>query len=836
MTAPITNGEAGSSVRTKLNTTIAKADTALQAVAATDITDSTATGQAAITAADAAALRDAAGATTGVFPAASMALAAPDAAGSWEREVFNAQLSTRSTANLAQLYAKIWDMRTDDLKFYDNGIQPSASEKQMMVVVTGDSYGFKMTNPLTQSLVRNLTGQKTYRLTQLGPQGARDGALIRNDGDYNYSAGVTHYVKNTGGVNGRVATPDYGLWLSGAYWSIPSGETLDFYLQGDNLFDATKIKIYAVQESGGGTYKVQLSTTAVASGYADEITGITTDGATDAKITTISKTAGSYAVRVTATSGTVKILGCLAYRDDIPQVIISDWSVGSLTPSTSFGAVNDSIMATILADIDPDLFTFGFADNGNEQPDAMGDLNGWLTTAAISPTVLTLGPNPNTLGPNAVLKATNDAMAAKAQDYDWLFFGQFYQFGEDFANMTAAELGDGTSSHPSYMGATYLAAMFAKEAGLPSPLFGLPLPYALEDDGQTLVLPVQKQIEFRDSAGTVMARIGSQSAGTANSLTGVEAPTNLHGWQGGVSVSGSGPARLRPSSAPWSAASQDFSFRFVGRFVSAGSNNQGNYMIWGGNNSIDLTNPTYGIQIQQNTLTYNGLNLRLSDGTATRNIQLDNQFDESMWHDWVITYEHSTGDVSLYVDGALVLIDSGDPKVWHNGAMQIPTWFNDNLSDLRPLSADCYATEIYDVTLTAADVANMYAAPRYIHPDAVISYRFKEGYGLTATDVATAGLNGTFDAAGLTWLEPRYIATATIDFASLAADASATDTITVTGAATGDTVLLQPQQIGGVSLYGHVSSADTVTVTAINHSAGAIDPASTSIRATVIKQ
>lgn len=77
--------------------------------------------------------------------------------------------------------------------------------------------------------------------------------------------------------------------------------------------------------------------------------------------------------------------------------------------------------------------------------------------------------------------------------------------------------------------------------------------------------------------------------------------------------------------------------------------------------------------------------------------------------------------------------------------------------------------------------------------------------------------------------------TATIDFASLAADASATDTITVTGAATGDTVILQPQQIDGVSLYGHVSAADTVTVTAINHSAGAIDPASTSIRATVIK-
>lgn len=50
-------------------------------VAASDITDSTATGRAAITAADAAALRNAAGATAGVYPGSTVAAASDSAAG-----------------------------------------------------------------------------------------------------------------------------------------------------------------------------------------------------------------------------------------------------------------------------------------------------------------------------------------------------------------------------------------------------------------------------------------------------------------------------------------------------------------------------------------------------------------------------------------------------------------------------------------------------------------------------------------------------------------------------------------------------------------------------------
>jgi hypothetical protein len=71
-------------------------------------------------------------------------------------------------------------------------------------------------------------------------------------------------------------------------------------------------------------------------------------------------------------------------------------------------------------------------------------------------------------------------------------------------------------------------------------------------------------------------------------------------------------------------------------------------------------------------------------------------------------------------------------------------------------------------------------------------------------------------------------ASATLDFGSIAAQDSAELTITVTGAATGDAVQLAPPPgiEADLTWCGYVSAADTVTVRAVNATAGAIDPAS----------
>jgi hypothetical protein len=85
---------------------------------------------------------------------------------------------------------------------------------------------------------------------------------------------------------------------------------------------------------------------------------------------------------------------------------------------------------------------------------------------------------------------------------------------------------------------------------------------------------------------------------------------------------------------------------------------------------------------------------------------------------------------------------------------------------------------------------------------------FKPGTGLTTTNVLGAS--------------------ATLDFASIAAAASADLTISVTGAAVNNAVTLglPAAPTAGLIFQGFVSATNTVTVRATNITAGAVDAAS----------
>lgn len=78
-------------------------------------------------------------------------------------------------------------------------------------------------------------------------------------------------------------------------------------------------------------------------------------------------------------------------------------------------------------------------------------------------------------------------------------------------------------------------------------------------------------------------------------------------------------------------------------------------------------------------------------------------------------------------------------------------------------------------------------------------------------------------------------ATATLDFPSTAAQTSSELTITVTGAAVGDSVAIGiPASTNANTCFtGRVTAADTVTIRFNNYSSAAVDPASATYRATV---
>jgi hypothetical protein len=82
-----------------------------------------------------------------------------------------------------------------------------------------------------------------------------------------------------------------------------------------------------------------------------------------------------------------------------------------------------------------------------------------------------------------------------------------------------------------------------------------------------------------------------------------------------------------------------------------------------------------------------------------------------------------------------------------------------------------------------------------------------------------------------------YTATKTHDFGSINAQVESTTTVTVTGARSGDAVLIRPTTaVNGIILDGTVTASDTVTIRAVNYSTGAIDPASQVYRVIVFQQ
>ena len=100
-----------------------------------------------------------------------------------------------------------------------------------------------------------------------------------------------------------------------------------------------------------------------------------------------------------------------------------------------------------------------------------------------------------------------------------------------------------------------------------------------------------------------------------------------------------------------------------------------------------------------------------------------------------------------------------------------------------------------------------------------------------ASDIYT---NAALTIGGGTKVTKHLSATVTYDPASIANGAQQTTTVTVTGAALGDTVVVSfTLNLQGIQLTGYVSAANTVTVIYQNNTGGAIDLASGTIRADV---
>lgn len=122
----------------------------------------------------------------------------------------------------------------------------------------------------------------------------------------------------------------------------------------------------------------------------------------------------------------------------------------------------------------------------------------------------------------------------------------------------------------------------------------------------------------------------------------------------------------------------------------------------------------------------------------------------------------------------------------------------------------------------------------YIYDDAQVAKTSADGARSVAGIVLGVDSDGVW--VGESTRSDLTVAAA-LDFPSINAAASADLTITVPGAAVGDSVSLglPAAPTAGLVFNGFVSAANTVTVRATNITAGAVDAASATYRATVLK-
>jgi hypothetical protein len=121
-------------------------------------------------------------------------------------------------------------------------------------------------------------------------------------------------------------------------------------------------------------------------------------------------------------------------------------------------------------------------------------------------------------------------------------------------------------------------------------------------------------------------------------------------------------------------------------------------------------------------------------------------------------------------------------------------------------------------------------------------FKYTSGTSLTTPDNGTKeydGSNEFLTVGGVRYtLAKTLTATATLDFGSIAAGATETLTITVTGAVSGDVVNLgvpNASMDADIDYFAWVSANDTASIRCRNFGAGAVDPPSGTFRVSIIK-
>jgi len=793
-------------------------------VAAADITDATATGQSLIT--------------------AETPFAAAQASGAAGQSGQPAHIT-----QAAKVWRKLSNMRLEPMGLDQNGLIPDDDSKQLVWLNVGDSIGARAFDLAMASMIRTYSPDIPFY------RNGRNATMVSGSTVYNGHFVPAHIfgVTDGGTINEKNnATADYAGSFTGSTVDLDATDTISFFgkpgrYSGAGAYDspvlvpATTVKVFYERSSGAGTFDIEVSSTSTSSGFTKQ--GDTVDAAnatTDIAVAERTLAAGEYAGRIVCQSGSVKIIGWALYRTDIPQIVVYHSATGSLSPLEWATPSTDQIEG-LLSAINPDVITWAYNNSAEDNEVAFDVLNSALSAQSLDPALVHFS-NVSTVSADAgMIDPRHDMAISKG----FTSYSARYAFGTDDEIIRAGLEGDGV--HLAGEAYEYFSNELMDILGWPAAVYSASEQIEMSEDGLARTTPIGSRASrawtYKDEE---IFRLGESIylSGVSERLGSLP---NLGGlWLNRLAA---GNDIVEMDAAPWNTTS-DFSIVAILDHDDAASA-AGTAAILAWDSAVGGTT-----SFPKGATSISALWVYRDAGSARWEIGLnpgDDSTNGKIWQ-WddesdgektlVFTYDQSTGEMLLYINGALQELVSGSANSidWSNNTLNPPVLGSDsNAHSVRELSAKFYGFGMTQSVLTSTQIAEIYTAPEKMAEYCEeVSYFFDERSGTRVYDHSGSDNNASL-INGPEWVNPlrqpalNATGTATLDYASIAADASEALTITVTGAATGDTVILQPQQIAGVSLYGHVSAAATVTVTAINHSAGAIDPASTSVRATVIK-
>ena len=341
--------------------------------------------------------------------------------------------------------AKVWN------RIYD--MANAGSDTTITWLLLGDSIGTRSFDSVSEELESQYKKSGTFQrgLGGFSAVPLVDGLVYIPEG----SAVVT--LKNR-----------YDWMPSGSYFSLSSA-TSDAMKIHDAGFTcpADTIKIYYLRTAGAGTFGVQLSATSISSGYTDEAgyTAVNCDngGSDELGIITISKSLGKYALRISAVSGTVHILGCALYEGGTNNFLYYGETPGS-NDSGSYDA-SSVLIPDFIADLDPDLITMQSADDLPGTITGLSALATWITASGIEkPTVVIVSQHGKSDYDMAPVSAYTESFC---RDQGWGFVDGLDLTGGSYA--AAADHGwDGDGTHYEVRAYQYISDAIMYALRIPS--------------------------------------------------------------------------------------------------------------------------------------------------------------------------------------------------------------------------------------------------------------------------------------------------------------------------------------------------------------------------------